>query len=204
MERFPVMNVNKSNQKYKQMVIFIKNMVSNRCKALVKWELEKLAIEYTLVSLGEVRFKEVLSVSKKEQLRQALQKWEFEVLDNAKAILCEKIKTTVIDMLDPANESPKTNYSHHISKKLLYDYTYLSNTFSEVENITIEHFIIALKIEKVKELLLYGQHNITQIALMLNYSDVAHLSRQFKKVTGFTPTFYKAMQNKERVSREDI
>ena len=107
-------------------------------------------------------------------------------------------------MIHLSNELPKTNYSDYISKKLLHDYTYLSNVFSEVENITIEHFIIAHKIEKVKELLLYEEYNITEIARMLNYSNIAHLSNQFKKVTGFTPTFFKAMKNKHRTSLEDI
>jgi AraC-like DNA-binding protein len=186
------------------MRVFIKHMVSNSCKILVKNELDKLLIKYNVIELGEIELLESLSVFKKEELKVALQKLGFELLDNPRVILCERIKSTIIHMLDLSNEFPKTNYSRYISQRLLYDYTYLSNVFSEVENITIEHFIIAHKIEKVKELLLYNQYNISQIASMLNYSDVAHLSRQFKKVTGFTPSFYKAMKNKGRISLEDI
>ena len=116
----------------------------------------------------------------------------------------ERIKAVIINMVHLSTELPNTNYSEYISKKLLHDYTYLSNVFSEVEGITIEHFIIAHKIEKVKELLLYGEYNITEIAGMLNYSNIAHLSNQFKKVTGVTPTFFKAMKNKTRISLEDL
>lgn len=179
-------------------------MVSNRCKLLVKSELDNLGIEYNLLALGEIDLTENLSALKNQQLRTALQKWDFEFMDDRKAILVERIKTVIIEMIHLSNELPKTNYSDYISKKLLHDYTYLSNVFSEVENITIEHFIIAHKIEKVKELLLYEEYNITEIARMLNYSNIAHLSNQFKKVTGFTPTFFKAMKNKHRTSLEDI
>lgn len=179
-------------------------MVSNRCKLLVKSELDNLGIKYNLLALGEVDLTKNLSALKNQQLRAALQKWDFEFMDDRKAILVERIKIVIIEMIHLSNELPKTNYSDYISKKLFHDYTYLSNVFSEVENITIEHFIIAHKIEKAKELLLYEEYNITEIARMLNYSNVAHLSNQFKKVTGFTPTFFKAMKNKNRTSLEDI
>ncbi|MDQ6757273.1 MAG: AraC family transcriptional regulator [Bacteroidota bacterium] len=186
------------------MKIFIKNMVSNRCKMIVKSELDNLGLEYNLLELGEVELIEKPSAVKNEELKMALLKWDFELMDNRKTILAERVKAVVIEMIHVSKEFPKTNYSDYISKKLLHDYTYLSNVFSEVENITIEHFIIAHKIEKVKELLLYDEYNITEIANMLNYSNVAHLSNQFKKVTGFTPTFFKAMKNKSRTSLEDI
>lgn len=179
-------------------------MVSNRCKLIVKSELENLGIEYNLLALGEVDLAEKLSVLKHEELKAALLKWEFELIDDRKTILTERIKAAIIEMVHLNKELPKTNYSDYLSKKLLHDYTYLSNIFSEVENITIEHFIISHKIEKAKELLMYGEYNITEIAGMLNYSNVAHLSNQFKKVTGFTPTFYKAMKNKNRTSLEDL
>ena len=186
------------------MKLFIKNMVSNRCKMLVMSEFEKLGIEYNTILLGVAELTEKPGSIKYEQLKTALQKWDFELLDNKKAILVEKIKTVIIEMVHIANKFPDTNYSEYISKKLLHDYTYLSNIFSEVESITIEHFIISHKIEKAKELLMYDEFNITEIALMLNYSSVAHLSSQFKKVTGFTPSFFKAMKNKSRASLDDI
>ncbi len=186
------------------MKIFIKNMVCKRCKMIVQSELDKLGLGYKTVELGEVELMEKPSALKAEQLKTALQKWELELMDDRKAIISERIKTVIIEMIHHADEYPKTNYSDYISKKLLHDYTYLSNIFSEVENITIEHFIISHKIEKVKELLMYDELNITEISGMLNYSSVAHLSNQFKKVTGFTPTFFKAMKNKSRISLDEI
>ena len=186
------------------MKIFIKNMVSNRCKMLVMAELEKLELEYNTITLGEVELNENPAVIKIEELKTALLKWDFELLDNRKAILVERIKTVIIEMVHIANKFPDTNYSEYLSKQLLHDYTYLSNIFSEVENITIEHFIIFHKIEKVKELLMYDEYNITEIAAMLHYSNVAHLSNQFKKITGFTPTFFKAMKNKSRTPLDDL
>ena len=179
-------------------------MVSNRCKMIVKAELESLGLEYNLLALGEVDLLEEPSATKNEALKSALQKWDLEIMDDRKIILTERLKAVIIEMIHITKELPKTNYSVYLSKKLLYDYTYLSNIFSEVENITIEHFIIAHKIERAKELLLYGENNITEIADMLGYSSVAHLSNQFKKVTGFTPSFFKAMKNKNRTSLEDI
>ncbi len=171
---------------------------------IVKSELDNLGIEYNLLGLGEVDLAENLSAVKNEDLKTALLKWDFELMDDRRTIITERIKNVIIEMVHFSKELTQTNYSDYISKKLLYDYTYLSNIFSEVENITIEHYIIAHKIEKAKELLLYGEYNITEIADMLNYSNVAHLSNQFKKVTGFTPTFFKAMKNKNRTSLEDI
>lgn len=179
-------------------------MVSNRCKLIVKSELNNLGIVYTTLELGEADLLEKLTAEKNEELKAALHKWEFELMDDRKTILAERIKSVIIDMIHHSGEMPKTNYSDYISKKLFHDYTYLSNVFSEVENITIEHFIIAHKIEKAKELLLYGEYNISEIAALLKYRNVSHLSNQFKKVTGFTPTFFKAMKNKTRTSLEDI
>lgn len=171
---------------------------------IVRSELEKIGMEYSLLELGEIDLVEKPSALKHEELKAALQKWDFELMDDKKTIMVEKIKAVIIEMVHFSKEFPKTNYSDHISKKLLHNYTYLSIIFSEIENITIEHFIISHKIEKVKELLMYGEKNITEIADMLDYSSVAHLSGQFKKVTGYTPTFFKAMQHKNRTSIEDI
>ena len=171
---------------------------------IVKSELENLGIEYSTIALGEIEVLETPFLVKKEEFKTALLKWDFELMDDRKAILAERTKAVIIEMIHQSDKLPDTNYSDYISKKLMHDYTYLSNIFSEVENITIEHFIISHKIEKAKELLLYDEHNITQIAAMLNYSSVAHLSAQFKKVTGITPTFFKAMENKNRTSLEDL
>ncbi|MEP6617215.1 MAG: AraC family transcriptional regulator [Ginsengibacter sp.] len=186
------------------MKIFIKNMVSNRCKKIVQSELENLGIKYNLVSLGEVDLSEMLTSPKKEEIRAALLKWDFELMEDRKAILTERIKAVIIQMVHESSKMPDTNYSKYISQQLLYDYTYLSNVFSEIESITIEHYIISHKIERVKELLMYDEYNITQIASVLKYSSVGHLSSQFKKITGVTPTFFKAMKNKNRTSLEDI
>ncbi len=179
-------------------------MVSKRCKMVVAAELEKLGLQYNTVQLGEVEFIKEPSELEGRELKMAFQKWEFELLDDRKPILVERIKNVIIEMIHFSNKFPEKNYSEYISKNLTHDYTYLSNIFSEVENITIEHFIIAHKIEKVKELLMYNELNISEIAVKLRYSSVAHLSNQFKKVTGFTPTFFKAMKNKGRISLDEI
>jgi YesN/AraC family two-component response regulator len=186
------------------MKIFIKNMVSSSCKMLVMLELEKLGIKYNIISLGEVDLKENLEEVKKEELKALLEKWNFEILDDKNVIIVERIKTVIIEMVHLHTKPPNTNYSDYISRKLLRDYTYLSNIFSDTEKITIEHFIISHKIEKAKELLMNGDYNITEIATMLNYSSISHFSSQFKKVAGCTPTFFKVMKNKNRISLDSI
>lgn len=128
----------------------------------------------------------------------------LELMDDKKAVLIEKIKNVIIEMVHYSDEMPKVNYSEYISDKLKLDYTHLSKIFSEVKGITIEHFIIAHKIERVKELLLYDELNLTQISYMMNYSSVAHLSKQFKKVTGLTPSFFKNLKNTKRISLENV
>lgn len=173
-------------------------MVSNRCKMAVKSELDKLGLHYIVVDLGEVEIKETLSNIQHEQLKIALLKSGLELMDDKKAILIEKIKNVIIEMIHYSEESPKTNFSDFLSKKLNYDYTYLSNLFSEVTGTTIEHYIIAHKIEYVKELLIYDELNLSEISYKLNYSSVAHLSAQFKKITGLTPTFFKQLKHKKR------
>ena len=180
------------------MKLFIKYMVSIRCKMIVKSELTKLGLHYIMVDLGEVEVKEDITVEQREQLKIGLSKSGLELMEDKKAILIEKIKSIIVEMVHYSDEPPKTNYSDYISEKLNYDYTYLANLFSEVTGVTIVHYIIAHKIEKVKELLLYDEHNLTEIAYIMNYSSVAHLSNQFKKVTGLTPTFFKQMKIKKR------
>ena len=186
------------------MKLFIKNMVSIRCKIIVKQELENLGLHYIVVELGEVEIKEEISGQKLAALKAALLVSGLELMDDQKAILIEKIKNAIVEMVHYTEEIPKTNFSDYISKKLNYDYNYLSNLFSEVKGITIEHFIIAHKIERAKELLIYNELSLTEIAHKLHYSSVAHLSNQFKKVTGLTPTFFKSMKHKRLTALEKL
>lgn len=181
------------------MKLYIKYMVSSRCKMMVKEELKRLKLHYIVVDLGVVEIMEELTPEQRQGLKMALLKSGLELMDDKKAILIEKIKDVIIKMVRYSDEMPKINFSDFISEKLGYDYTYLANTFSDVKGITIEHFIIAQKIERVKELLLYNELNLTQISYMLNYSSVAHLSQQFKKVTGLTPTFFKELKYKKNI-----
>jgi AraC-like DNA-binding protein len=171
-------------------------MVSIRCKMLVKAELEKMGLHYTTVELGEVNILENISPAQREKLNKALKKAGLELMDDKKAMLVEKIKNVIIEMIHYSDEPPLTKYSVYLSKKLDYDYTYLANLFSEVQGTTIEHFIIVHKIERVKELLVYDGLNLTEIADKLHYSSVGHLSNQFKKTTGLTPSHFKKLKKK--------
>jgi AraC-like DNA-binding protein len=171
---------------------------------VVKSELDKLGLHYIVVDLGEVEIKENISEEERNQLKMALLKSGLELMDDKKAILIEKIKGVVVEMVHYSEELPKTNFSDFLSEKLNYDYTYLSNLFSEVTGTTIEHFIISHKIERVKELLIYGELNLSEISYKLNYSSVAHLSAQFKKVTGLTPTFFKHLKHKKRSTLDKL
>ena len=186
------------------MRLYIKYMVSLRCKMFVKEELKKLGLHYVIVDLGVVEVLEDITAEQREQLRANLLKSGLELLDDQKSVLVEKIKNVIIEMVHYSDELPKVNYSDYISEKLDYDYTYLANIFSEVKGITIQQFIIIHKIEKVKELLLYDELNITEISYKLHYSSAAHLSNQFKKITGLTPTFYKQLKNKRKQNLEDL
>ena len=186
------------------MKIFIKHMVSNRCKMAVKEELRKLGLHFIVVDLGEVEIMENISTAQREQMKIALLNSGFELMDDKRAILIEKIKTAVIEMVHHSDENIKINFSDYLSEKLSHNYTYLANLFSEVQGTTIEHFIIAHKIERIKELIIYDELNITEIAWKLNYSSVAHLSNQFKKVTGLSPSHFKQLKDKRRSSIEDV
>jgi len=186
------------------MKIFIKNMVSLRCKLLVKSELEKLGIAYKHVELGEADLEALLSNEQQQTLKAVLAKSGLELMDDKKAMLVEKVKEVIIEMVHYADEFPETHFSDFLSKKLKHNYKYLSNLFSEVKGTTIEHFIIIHKIEKVKELIIYDELSLTEIAYKMNYSSVAHLSNQFKKVTGLTPTFFRKMKNYRRSSLLDM
>lgn len=186
------------------MKLYIKYMVSNRCKMVVKEELKKLGFHFIFVDLGEIEIMEELNTSQLDHLRTALLESGLELMDDKKAILIEKIKTVIIEMVHDSNDLIKMNHSDYISEKLKMDYTYLSNIFSEVKGITIQQYIITHKIEKVKELIMYGELNLTEIAYQLNYSSVAHLSNQFKKITGLSPSHFKQLKNKRRSPIEDI
>ncbi len=186
------------------MKLYIKYMVSTRCKMVVKAELDKLGLKSLSVGFGEVDLQEPITPDKRKQLKEALLKSGLEVLDYKKAILIAKIKSVIVEMVHYADDKPKTNFSDYLAEKLNYDYTYLSNLFSEVTGVTIEYFIIAHKIERVKELLIYDELNLTEISYKLNYSSVAHLSTQFKKVTGLTPSFFKLLKRKRRDTIQNV
>jgi AraC-like DNA-binding protein len=179
-------------------------MVSNRCKMAVKEELKKLGLHYIVVDLGEVDIMENISMEKRALLKANLLDSGLELMDDKKAMLIEKIKTIIIEMVHHSNEIIKVNFSDYLSEKMNHDYTYLSNLFSEVQGTTIEQYIISHKIERIKELIIYGEHNITEIAWKMGYSSVAHLSSQFKKVTGLTPSHFKQLKDKRRSPIEEI
>lgn len=179
-------------------------MVSNRCKMAVKVELRKLGLHFVVVDLGEVEIMEDITPEERELLKSALSSSGIELMEDKKAVLIEKIKNAVIDMVHNPNETLKMKFSVFISEKLNYDYTYLSNLFTEVQGSSIAQFIIAHKVERIKELIIYDELNITEIAYLMSYSSVAHLSNQFKKETGLTPTQFKNLKEKRRESIEDI
>jgi AraC-like DNA-binding protein len=180
------------------MKIYLKNMVCHRCKIMVQSILEALEIPYLRITLGEVDLKGVLDSEKEQELIERLQALGFEWISDKKSQTIERIKTLIIDLVHYQDNSLKNNLSSYLAEDLLQSYAVLSTLFSEVENQTIEHFYIAQKIEKVKELLMYDELTLSEIALKLQYSSVAHLSRQFKKVTGFTPTYFKKLKDKKR------
>jgi AraC-like DNA-binding protein len=165
---------------------------------VVKSELEKLELHYAAVELGEVEVMEDMSSDQLDRLRVALQKTGLQLMDDKRSILVEKIKTSIIELVHYTHEQIKTNLSDYLTEKLNYNYTYLANLFSEVKGITIEKFYLAHKIERVKELLVYDELNLTEIADKLHYSSVAHLSNQFKKMTGLTPSHFKNLKHKRR------
>jgi len=179
-------------------------MVSLRCKMIVKTELEKMGFHLTTLELGEVEIRENLSAKKTNQLKAAFLQFGLELMEDKKSMLIEKTKNIIIEMIHYSDEPPSLNFSDYLSEKLNYDYNYISNLFSEVKGITIEHYIIAHKIERAKELLIYNELNLTEIAYKLHYSSVAHLSKQFKKVTGLTPSFFKNMKHKRFIALETL
>jgi len=187
-----------------KMKLYIKYMVSIRCKMVVKAELKKLGLHYANVDLGVVEVMENITPQQHEQLKSALLKSGLELMEDKRAILIEKIQNVIIEMVHYEDELPKVNFSDYLSAKLNYDYTYLANLFSETKGITIEHFIILHKIERVKELIIYDELNLSEIAWRLHYSSVAHLSNQFKKITGLTPSYFKSLKRKKRSTLENV
>jgi AraC-like DNA-binding protein len=179
-------------------------MVSARCKVAVKEELKKFGLHFVFVDLGEVEVMEDISAEQREKLKIALQGAGFELMNDKKSMTIEKIKNVIIEMVHHADEAVKVNFSHYLSEKLNRDYTYLANLFSEIQGTTIEQFIISHKVERIKELIIYGELNITEIAWKMNYSSVAHLSNQFKKMTGLSPSHFKLLNNKQRTPIEEV
>lgn len=186
------------------MKLFIRNMVCIRCQMVVKSELEKLGIEYEYVKIGEANIIGNVQPEQLELLDVALKKSGLELMDSHKSVLVEKIKNAIIEVVHYTEDQIKVNLSDFLSEKLNYDYTYMANLFSEVKGITIEKFYLSHKIEKVKELIVYDELTLSEIAFRMNYSSVAHLSNQFKKMTGLTPTHFKNLKNKRRSTLEDV
>ncbi|MFN3755116.1 helix-turn-helix domain-containing protein [Flavobacterium sp.] len=179
-------------------------MVSNRCKMMVKDELKKLGLHFIIVDLGVVEIMENISAEKRELLKANLMDSGLELMDDKRAILIEKVKNVIIEMIHHADEPIKVTFSEYLSEKLNQNYTYLANLFSEVQGMTIEQFMILHKVERIKELIIYDELNITEIAWKMNYSSVAHLSTQFKKVTGLSPSHFKLLKDKRRHPIEEL
>jgi len=186
------------------MKLYIKNMVSNRCKMIVKSELEKLGLHYIMLELGEIEIMENISSEIQTQLNTGLMESGFALISDKKSILIERIKNTIIELVHYSDKQLKIKFSLYLHEKLNYDYTYLANLFSEIQGISIEHYLLSHKIERVKELLIYDELNITEIADKLHYSSVAHLSNQFKKITGLTPSYYKHLKLNRRKALENV
>ena len=186
------------------MTLYIKNMVCGRCKMVVKSEFEKLGLQTIAVELGEVELEEEISDKQKEVLLENLQILGFDLIDDKKTKTVEKIKNLIVDLVHHKNNDLKINLSDYLAENLNQDYNSLSNLFSEIENTTIEKYFISQKIEKVKELLIYNELSLSEIADILNYSNVAHLSNQFKKITGYTPTSFKQSKDKMRIQIENL
>lgn len=186
------------------MNIYIKNMVCLCCKKVVARELNNMEIPYSSLELGEVNLLKPISEKQRIHLKKVLREYGLQLMKDEKSILVEKIVAIIIDMIHESEELPDVNFSVHLTNQLNQHYHSLSALFSEPKGITIEHFIILHKIERVKELIMYGKLNLTEISYKLHYSSVAHLSNQFKKVTGLTPTFFKNIKNKKRIPLESL
>lgn len=178
--------------------LFIKNMVCNRCVMAVQQEADKLGLQVKSIKLGELILENEIKTEQKKTLEINLTALGFEVIDDKKSRIIEKIKNVIVKLVHHQDNELKNNLSNVLSDELQHDYNYLSNLFSEVEGTTIEKYFIAQKIERVKELLVYDELSLSEIAFQLNYSSVAYLSNQFKKVTGFTPSHFKQIKEDKR------
>ena len=186
------------------MHLYIKNMVCIRCKMVVRDELSKLGLHYTTVELGEADIVETISQEQHDLVKAALLRQGLELMDDKKSVLIQKIKNVIVELVHYTEEPLRVKFSEYLSQKLNHDYTYMANLFSEVQGITIEKFIISHKIERVKELLVYNELNLTEIANLMHYSSVAHLSAQFKKITGLTPSHFRQLKEKRRSMLDDV
>lgn len=186
------------------MKLYIRNMVCSRCKMVVKSVFEKIGINPVAVELGEVELKNDIQENQKQELLKSLRAIGFDLIDDKKSKTIDKIKTLIIDLVQNKNNDLKSNLSDYLSQELHQDYNTLSNLFSEVENTTIEKYFMNLKIEKVKELIIYDELSLSEIAYTLNYSSVSHLSNQFKKITGFSPTYFKNLKSIKRRQIDDL
>ncbi len=193
-----------NNQREPFMKIYVKNMACESCKIFVKDALDELGIPLIRVELGEIETKEDVSDDEKKKLNTKINEAGLELLEKKQGVLIEKIRKVVIDYVYNSDERPNVKFSVMLSQELNHNYTYLANFFSEVEATTIEQFMIALKIERIKELIIFGEDNIAQIAHKLNYSSAAHLSTQFKKITGLTPSHFKSLKEKRRITIQKI
>lgn len=186
------------------MTLTIKNMVCNRCIMVIQNELDKLGVGVKSIKLGEVILEKELTSDEKESLDKVLLDLGFEIIDDKKSRIIEKIKNLIINLVHHQDSETKINLSELLSNELHHDYNYLSNLFSEVEGTTIEKYFIAQKIEKVKELLVYDELSLSEIAFRLHYSSVAYLSNQFKKVTGLTPSHFKKIRKDRRKPLDEV
>ena len=186
------------------MILYIKNMVSHRCKMIVEQELNKLEIKYFSVKLGEIKLQERLNQAIYKNLELVLKKIGLGIIKDKKSLLIEKMIHLIIDKIYNSTDDTKFNFSEYLTKNLYYNYHYLAELFSKKKGITIEHFIILHKVERIKELIMYNEMNLTEISYIMHYSSVSHLSKQFKKTTGLTPSFFRNMEQKKRSNIEDL
>lgn len=185
-------------------VLYVKNMVCNRCRMVLRTELEKLGIRPISIELGEVQLEQELTAVQKQKLSEQLLALGFDLIDDKKSRLIERVKTLLIELIHQHNNALSINLSTYLAEALHYDYSYLSNLFTSVEGTTIEQYFIHQKIERVKELLVYDELSLSEIAYQLNYSSVAHLSNQFKKVTGLSPSHFRQLKDKKRKSLDEV
>jgi len=188
----------------KNMKIYVKNMACESCKLVVKEAVEELGLSPVKIELGEIETKEDVTDDEKRQLNNKIKKAGLELLEKKQGILIEKIKKVIIDYVYKSEDKPNIKFSVLLSEELNLSYTYLANFFSEIEAITIEQYLISLKIERIKELIILEEHTLSEIAYKLHYSSVAHLSGQFKKFTGLTPTHFKSLKEKRRITIQNI